>query len=225
VTGRSGQLAALVGATLRAVRWDIPATAGALVVGLLLWKHAQLESPASALWIVRGVALVLTLGVLPLLDDAAARQVAAVPIPLVWRTALRLTGGVTLVFVPVTALGVWSDLPVRGLLLETAAIVLLSGAASLLLARSTDHSEPSTIVSVGLLPLPWVLTMLPESAALLVPLGPAWSAAHQRWAILLAVGVVALALALRDPAARLPGRRGRRTPIGSQSGGAAGAAG
>lgn len=207
---------------MRAVRWDIPATTGALVVGLLLWKHTQLESPASALWIVRGVALLLTLGALPLLDDASARQVAAVPIPLVWRSALRLAGGVVLVFVPVTALGVWADLPVPGLLLETAAIMLLSSAASLLLARSTDHSEPSTIVSVGLLPLPWVLTTLPESAALLVPLGPAWSDAHQRWAVLVAIGAVGLMIALRDPAARLPGRRGRRAPLADQPAGAAG---
>lgn len=222
MTRRRGQLAALSGASVRAVRWDIPATTGALVVGLLLWKHAQLESPASAVWIVRGVALLLTLGVLPLLDDASARQVAAVPVPLVWRSAVRLAGGVAIVFVPVTALGVWSDLPVRGLLLETAAIVLLSSAASLLLARSTDHSEPSTIVSVGLLPVPWALTMLPESAALLVPLGPAWSDAHQRWAVLVAVGAVGLMIALRDPAAPLPGRRGRRTPLADQPAGAAG---
>jgi fluoroquinolone transport system permease protein len=217
---RSGQLTALVGATLRAVRWDVTATAGGLVVGLLLWKHAQLQQPASALWLVRGTALLLTLGALPLLDDAAARQVAAVPLPLAWRSAIRLAGFVALVFVPVSALAAGSGLPVAGLLLETAAIVLLSCAASLLMTRLTEHPEPSTIVSLGLLPLPGVLTLLPASVAMLVPEGPEWNAAHQRWAALVAIGVVVLALSLRDPSARAPGRRSRRSPAGGQVDGA-----
>jgi fluoroquinolone transport system permease protein len=217
---RGDQMVALVGATLRAVRWDVTASAGGLVVGLLLWKHAQLQQPASALWLVRGTALLLTLGALPLLDDAAARQIAAVPLTLAWRSAIRLAGFVALVFAPVSALAAWSDLPVGSLLLESAAIVLLSSAASLLMTRSTEHSEPSTIVSLGLLPLPGVLTLLPPSFAMLVPEGPDWGAAHQRWAALVAIGVVVLALSLRDPSARAPGRRGRRSPAVGQVGGA-----
>ncbi len=71
------------------------------------------------------------------------------------------------------------------------------------MTRSTDHSEPSSIVSVALLPLPLVLGMLPAAAALVVPQGPQWTPAHQRWASLLAAGLVALTLALRDPAARM----------------------
>jgi hypothetical protein len=197
-----GQLAALVPPIVRAVRWDVPASACALVIGLLLWKHTRLQSPASALWLVRGAALLLTLGALPLLDDPAARQVAAVPLPLAMRSAIRLAGFVPLVFAPVTALALWSQLPVRGLLLETSTIVLLSCAASVVITRSTDHSEPSTLVSLGLLPLPAVLVLLPQSTALVVPEGEQWVSAHQRWAGLLALGIVALTFALRDPAAR-----------------------
>ena len=202
------QMAALLGPTLRAVRWAVPATAGALTVLLLTWKHAQLESPESALTVVRGAALLLTLGALPLLDDPAARQVAALPVSLAVRCAIRLTGFVVLVFLPVTALAAWSSLPVGPVLLETSAVVALACAASILITRSTDHSEPSSIVSVALLPLPLVLGMLPAAAALVVPQGAQWTPAHQRWGVLLAVGLAALVLALRDPAAKVIVPRG-----------------
>jgi hypothetical protein len=207
-TGRRRLLVVLAAPTLRAVRWDVPATAAALVVGLLVWKHGLLQSTEQALWLVRTVALLLTVGALPLLDDPAARQVAAVPVPLAWRSAIRLAAFLALVFAPVSALAAWSHLPVGGLLLETSAVVALSCAVSALTTRSTEHSEPSMVVSLGLLPLPAVLTLLPPSAALLVPEGAMWEPAHRRWAVLLAVGLVALVLALRDPAARFL-RRGR----------------
>jgi hypothetical protein len=197
------QLAALLRPTLRAVRWDVPASAGALTALLFVWKHQQLQSPDSALTVVRVCALLLTLGALPLLDDPAARQVAALPVSLAVRCAIRLAGFVVLVFLPVTALAAWSSLPMGALLLETSSIVALACAASIVMTRSTDHSEPSSIVSVALLPLPLVLGMLPAAAALVVPQGPQWTPAHQRWSVLLAVGIVTLTLALRDPAARM----------------------
>jgi hypothetical protein len=212
VGGRGRQLAVAVRPTLRGVRWELPATAGSLVVLLLFWKHAELESPASGLWLVRGSALLLTLGALALLDDPAARQVAAVPLPLAWRSTIRLTSFVTIVFVPVIWLAAWANLSVTGLLLETSTIVAASCAASLAMTRASEHSEPSTIVSIGLLPLPGVLALLPRSAALLVPPGGQWTAAHQRWAVLCTLAAVALALALRDPAARMSIPRGRPSP-------------
>jgi hypothetical protein len=209
VSRRSGQLLALVGPTLRAVRWEVPASAVTLLIVVLFWKHMELRSPVSALWVVRGGALLLTLGALPLLDDPAARQVAAVPLPFAWRSAIRLAGLFVMVFAPVAALAAWSHLPIGGLLLETAAVVALSCAASVLMTRSTEHSESSTVVSFGLFPLPAVLTLLPPSAALLVQQGEQWDSAHRRWAVLLALGLGTLVLALRDPAARGVLRRGR----------------
>lgn len=112
------QSAALLGPTLRAIRWAVPATAGALTLLLLTWKHEQLQSPDSALTLVRAGALLLTIGALPLLDDPSARQVAAVPVSLAARCAIRLAGFVVLVFLRVTALAAWSSLPVGALLLE-----------------------------------------------------------------------------------------------------------
>jgi hypothetical protein len=209
------QVAALLGPTLRAIRWEMTATAGALTLLLLTWKHEQLESPTTAVSLVRGAALLLAIGALPLLDDPAARQVAAVPVSLAVRCAIRLVGFLVLVFLPVAALAAWSSLPVGALLLETSAVVALACAASIMMTRSTEHSEPSNIVSVALLPLPLVLGMLPAAVALVVPQGPQWTPAHQRWSVLFAVGIATLAFALRDPAARIFGRseRGRSGPV------------
>jgi hypothetical protein len=200
-TGR--QLVTLLGPTLRAIRWEVSATAGALTVLLLTWKHEQLQSPGSGLALVRAAALLLILGALPLLDDPAARQVAALPVPLAVRCAIRLAGFAVLVFAPVAALAASSNLPIGALMVETTAIVALACSASIVLTRATDHSEPSSIVSVALLPLPAVLGMLPAAVALVVPQGPQWTGAHQRWSILAAVGLAALAFALRDPASKV----------------------
>ncbi|MEP7054907.1 MAG: hypothetical protein ABI912_06635 [Actinomycetota bacterium] len=184
-----------------------------VTAALLAWKHRPLQSEPSALWLVRGAALLLTVGALPILDDPAARQIAAVPLSLARRSAIRLTAIAGIVFVPVSALAAWSSVSVGDVLIETTAIVSIACSASMLFIKSWDLPEPSMIVSVAFLPLSLLLLRLPTPLALLVGPGPAWNPAHQRWSVVLCLGVWALSLALRDPAATmflLPTRRAVR---------------
>lgn len=198
----------LIRATLRGLRWDLPATGVVLVMALLAWRHDSLQSRPTALWIVRTMALVLTLAALPFFDDPAARQIASVPIALARRSAVRLGVAALFVLAPVIAFALWAGLPTRAVLIESGALLVLAAGASFVVSRTTDTTEPSAVVSIAVLPLPAMLTMLPERIALLVPEGPHWSDAHQRWSWVLGAGVLLLAASLRDPAARVARRVG-----------------
>lgn len=211
---RGRQLASLTPLVFRATRWAASASGIALVGGLWIWRHLDGWGPSADLAAVRVTALLLALSVLPMLDDPASRQVAAVPLPWAWRQSMRLVPAGAFVLAPVAALARWLDLPVTGLLVEAATVFVATAGVSSLLTRR-DHSVPSTAVTIATLPLPGFLLMLPPGAGLVVPEGSTWAAAHARWTYVLVVGAVALAVSLRDPTARSvgPARRiGRRMP-------------
>lgn len=206
----TAELAAAAGPTARAIRLTQPALMLGIALALVVWQADTLDTPANAVWTVRAATLVLIAGALPAFDDPAGLQLAAVPLPLSWRMAPRILFALAVVTVPVVALAALAQLHLGSLALEAGAVLALATSACLVLAR-TGILEPSTHVAVGLLLGPAALFPLPERAALLVPPGPLWDPAHGRWAILLGVGVLLLALALRDPA-RSSRRGSGRTP-------------
>lgn len=199
----TAQLVAVAGPTVRAIRWTQPALTLGIALGLVLWRADTLNTPTTAVWTVRAAALVVIAGALAVLDDPAAPQVAAVPLPLSWRTAPRILVALTLVTVPVAALAGHSHLPLDGLILEAGAVLALAAAGCLLLARA-GILEPSMPVGVGLLLAPAALFLLPDRMTLLAAPGPIWAQSHARWAWLFGLGIITLALALRDPARPCP---------------------
>jgi hypothetical protein len=208
VTRMAGRDAVL--STVRSVRWTVPLVAYGLVALTLAWRRADLSDPSSALAVARVVGVITVVGVLPLLDDPATGQVAAVPVPLWIRELPRLIAMTFLVLVPLGLLAVATDLPLWPVLLELGAILALAAATALLVQQATDQVEPSTLVSVGVLVLPVAMYLLPSRFTFFVSPGPAWVDAHLRWAVLLAVGVLLTTYALRDPASPPVRRVGRR---------------
>ena len=195
----------VAGATARAIRWTQPAVMAGIALLLVLWRADTLSAPATAVWTVRAAARVLVAGVLAVYDDAAAAQVAALPVPLSRRTGPRILFASTIVTVPVGALAWFARLPVGAILLEAAALLALVTAACLLLAQA-GVLEPSMTAGIGLLLAPAAMYLLPERAALLVAPGPNWAQAHERWAFLLALGTLTVVVAVRDPAQPSPVR-------------------
>ena len=183
----------------------MPLTAVSLALAVAVWKRSSLATPEGALGTVRAMALILVVGSLALLDDPSARQVSAVPLPLAWRALLRLAGAGILALGPVFGIGVWTGPAMPGVLVEAATVLVWACCGCLALDRTVGQLEPSFQVSAGVLLVAPALLALPASAALLVPLGPAWHAAHVRWLLLLAAGVLATTYLLRDPAAHALG--------------------
>jgi hypothetical protein len=198
-------LAAAAGPTARAIRLTQPAVTLGIALVLVLWQADTLDTPATAVWTVRAVGLVLIAGSLSAFDDPAAPQIAAVPVPLSWRAAPRILFASVFVTVPVAALAGLAHLPLGATVLEAGALLAVATGACLLLAR-TGILEPSTPAAVGLLLAPAALALLPEKLALLVPPELDWSQAHRRWAILLGLGILIAILALSDPARPIPPR-------------------
>lgn len=207
----TSELAAAAGPTTRAIRLTQPALMLGIALALVLWQADTLDTPATAVWTVRAVTLVLTAGALPAFDDPSGPQVAAAPLPQSWRVAPRILFALAFVSVPVVALAALAQLPIGSLALEAGALLALAAGTCLMLARR-GILEPSTPVAVGLLLAPAALFLLPQWAALLVPPGPLWDPAHERWAILLGAGVLLVALALRDPARSCRRASGRTPP-------------
>lgn len=195
----TAELAAAAGPTTRAIRFTQPALMLTIALALVLWQADTLQTPATAVWTVRGAALVLIAGALTAFDDPSGLQVAAAPLPLSWRVAPRILFALAVVSIPLVVLAALAQLPIDSLALEAGALLALATGTCLMLSRRGVH-EPSTAVGTALLLVPPALLLLPERAALLVPPGPLWGPAHERWAILLAAGALLLALSLRDPA-------------------------
>jgi fluoroquinolone transport system permease protein len=202
-TARFRQLVPLSGPLREAMRWQPLAGAVVLSAGLLAWKAGDLDDSGTALMALRGVAALLALGAAFLLDDAAADTLACSPTSLAWRRSSYLLAAAALTGVPWaaalgTAQSLGADLPLAALTLEFCALLALALAAAAGLARWADTREPGVVavpLTVGLI---LAVFRLPESWALLVGPGPGWAAAHQRWALLLALALLVIAAALRD---------------------------
>ncbi|MFK0169026.1 ABC transporter [Streptomyces sp. NPDC090306] len=204
----------------RAVPTRFPVGAGA--AGLLIAAASRLSGPADSPWacleLLRCAALAGGTGLAFLLDDPARNTTATVPVRPVVRLLLR-----TVPVVPVAAL--WWTLalllvpagvrpPVGAVTLEAGAVAVLALGLGALAVRTTDRPEPGSGVAVALLFLALVALLLPYRWELLPP-GPAardWTAAHGRWAAVLAAGAVTWTLSLPEPLRRRVRPRG--TPGG-----------
>ncbi|CAM5253218.1 ABC transporter OS=Streptomyces tendae OX=1932 GN=GUR47_25675 PE=4 SV=1 [Streptomyces tendae] len=215
VTTVRGVTADLVGPLWRTLPWQGLAAAGTLgllVAAVPLATGAE-PAPWQTLLLLRGTALIGALGLAFLLDDPARHLTAPVPTPRPVRQALRVA-----LVAPLAALW-WTAVllltpsasrpPVGGVTLEAVAAGVLALAAAALAVRLTDEARPGPFVAACLL-LTAVLAPLlaPEGWALFVQgEDPRWSAAHDRWAVLVAVAAAVAALCGPEPL----GRGARRT--------------
>jgi len=203
---RGKSILALITTYPHLLKWVPVLVASAIAWGLLAWKSGEIETPVSAVWMVRITMLIVIYGAVFLLDDASRSMSEPSPIALRARTGLRCvlmaTVGVlamTPVAVTVNAKvdlgGVW-----RGLAVEFTVVVLLAISSSLVLQRARAISEPGQFA--GLAPLfIFAAAQMTGGRWPLVPTpGPLWADAHVRW---LAIGLVAgtvVVWLLRDPA-------------------------
>lgn len=205
---RAAQLRALGPPLVRAVRWQPLPVGAALAVLLLWWQDDQMAQATSAVWLLRSVALLLSVGVAFALDDRTRPLLAAVPTPLWWRAGVRLAGVVLPAGVAWSVALVWAEhraaggVPAGGLSIEAATLTASVTALAAGLARWRGTVDPGTVTAPAVLAAGLLLPQLPDAVALAVLPGPDWQAAHVRWSAVLVVAAAGLALSLRDPAAR-----------------------
>lgn len=207
------------GALARAVRWQPALGAMLIVATVLAWRSDDLADLGAATNMLRGVALLLSLGVLFVLDDRSAALVEAVPLRLALRLGLRLLiaaalGGIgfgAAVLVVRAASVDASPSIIGGVAVELLATMLFGLAVAAIAARYWAVDEPGILAAPTVLGLWMALQLLPERWAVLVAPGPQWAEAHLRWAVLLVVSAAAIAVAARDRAAR-----GRPSPLAAQ---------
>ena len=161
-------------------------------------------------------ALALCAGAAFVLDDAAGATADATPTSLARRRALRVALALPLLCLAwalslqVTAPGgdtLFGPGARGGLSVQFAAMLALTFAASAVALRLVPDGRGGWAGVVAPFLLLCVAHWLPARWTLLAAPGdPAWMASQHRWAALLALGLLTLAWASRDPAAR-PGHR------------------
>ncbi len=193
------QAALLVRPTVRSLSWAPLAAAGALAFGLLgLTDQGLTELRLAAIGICVGAAFIL--------DDAAAATVASAPTPLLVRRALRV-GLATAPLAALWALLSWlaGGAASWAVSLELAAMLALTLAAAAVATRLRGAGRGGVAAGPALLVLLSAAYLLLPSRWGLFPGGPQdplWTAAHQRWALILLAGVLGVLWAGRDPAWR-----------------------
>jgi hypothetical protein len=207
---------------LRATRWA-PFIVMACIATSYLAAHTSTgDDPKAAVETMRVVTLLLALGCCAAFDDAAAVTLAASPTRLWHRRARHAV--VTLV--PAALLWLLAFVMVvprsgasaatTGLLLEAATLLAFVWTTALVAQRFGLH-EPSPITGSVAVAADLAIIGLPHSITLFTALDdPAWHAAHQHWAALLAGLVVIAAGAVRDPAGRRFRRFATRRPPDEQ---------
>jgi hypothetical protein len=195
-----GELLA-TGALRRAIRWQPPVAAWTLVGLLLLWRADDTQSTVSAVWLLRVIAGLLALGVVSVLDDAAAETLAPVPFSLAWRCGLRVAVAILCVAPAWVGAILWvrPAVPVAALTLECATLVAVGLAVAGGVARWFDANEPGVAAGPTLAAIAYGGSLLPQRWALYDLPGESWSAVHLRWAVMLGAAVAVLAVTLRDP--------------------------
>ncbi|GAA2234486.1 ABC transporter [Streptomyces indiaensis] len=192
----------------RTVPWGQVGAAGA--VGLLLAALTRTGESAErlSLYLLRAAILVFALGLAFLLDDPARHTTATVPTRRPVRLALRVALAVpaAAAWWLVALLLVPPDVrpPVADLTLEAGAAFVLAVAGGAAVVRFSELTRPGRSLAAGLLTTS-VLAMLfwPGRWALFVPVeDERWGAAHDRWAVLLAVAVILGALCTVEPLRR-----------------------
>ncbi|MFC9130488.1 ABC transporter [Streptomyces sp. NPDC057099] len=171
-----------------------------------------------ALPLLRAAILAFAIGLVFLLDDPARHTTSTVPTPRPVRTGLRaaLVLPVVAAWWTLALLLVPRDLrpPVADITLEAGSAFALAVAAAVLAVRHSDIARPGARLAAGLLTSA-VLALLfwPGRWALFVPVqDERWAAAHDRWAVVLAVAVLVGVLGAGEPVRRWawrggPGRR------------------
>ncbi|MGW1745442.1 ABC transporter [Streptomyces sp. NPDC002092] len=212
---------ALVSAVARTVPWRaLGAGAG---VGLLLVALPRLSGGPPGAWLaltlLRAAALVFALGLTFLLDDPARHLTTPVTTRRWVRTSLRVV-----LVAPVAVLWWTAALalvphgvrpPVGAVTLEAGATAALALAAAATAVRLTDEPQPGPSVAAAVLTTAALGALLiPGRWTLLAATGdPRWGAAHERWGVLLGVGVVAWGACQPEPVRNFqPVRRLRTRP-------------
>jgi hypothetical protein len=147
----------------------------------------------------------MLLGIVFILDDAAARLLEAVPFA--WRcrfgvrvfVALGIAAGGFAAMYAVIDPGVTGGL---GVAVEAAAVLGVGLIAAATALRYWGVDEPGVVAGPVTLAFVGMLVSLPKPWPLIVDRGPDWQLAHLRWAAVLLVTVVFLVGASRDPASR-----------------------
>jgi hypothetical protein len=150
------------------------------------------------------------LGCAFLLDDPSEPTTESVAGSLLLRRSLRVA-----LLLPATAVWwvavVWRvravhpglPLPVAALTLEAVALLAVTMALAAAGSRLAPERRGGVVAAPALLALTSAAFLLPAQVTLYAqPGGAAWDDAHQRWALLLGLALVAFAAASRDPAHR-----------------------
>lgn len=208
---------AVAGPTARAARrapFLAAAGAGLAIVAVPAAMSVTL-APDNLAMLLRFAVVSIAVGVVFLLDDPAKPTTAATPAPPWLTTAVRVAGALAAasvwwaaaVAVTLTGAqdGTGEQVPLGGLSLEAAAIVMVALALAVVSWRRAERGVGSTGAVPALLALLTAGALLPGNLHLLVNVDSAqWTAVHQRWAVLLALAVVAVPV---GATARWPLRR------------------
>ncbi|QNP71862.1 hypothetical protein IAG44_22230 [Streptomyces roseirectus] len=188
--------------------------------GLLLAASARVaEAPPDALsglMLMRVTALLGALGLAFLLDDRARGMTETAPVPRPVRVGLRLVAAVPLAAlwwtVTVLLVPAGSRPPLLPLTLEAGAMATTALAVATARVRFTDAATPGGGAAIGTLTAVAVAVMIPARWGLFaLPDEPHWAGAHWRWALVLAVTVLACGVWTPQPL----GRRARQ-PFGQR---------
>ena len=189
----------------RLCRWQVLALAIVAAWVLTAWRVGGVTNELQAVWLVRLVVVVGSIGAMFAWDDPS-RHVTESAIgaqgSLVAGRLVALIASVLLAATPAVAL-VGGELAGRttvGIAAEAVALVALLSAVALTLQRGWRILEPAQYVVLTVL----LIAIADQATAgrwpLLVGPGQGWEGAHQRWTLLAAVSLVVCAWQLRDPA-------------------------
>ena len=196
--------------TARATSWVPVAVGAALGLAIVLVPEALTTKLTGTQLtdLLRIAATCLALGAAFVLDDPATRSTPTVPTSRLARNLIRavialpataLCWAVTLGLAKATAhhqaagnhSAAW-NLPAAALTLEAATLVATAVALAAMTARFNSDGNTGVFTAPAVLLLVAVIWFLPHRLAIVVPPGdPHWTAAHHRWAVLLAVALIA----------------------------------
>jgi hypothetical protein len=195
------------GALIRVARWQLAVLGCALGWTVLLREVDGVHDGPAGVGLLRAVGSIVVLGTLFLFDDPSRRFIEPLQMTARYWLAIRLTIALGFVAIgyTVACVGLSASVDVvdvAGVALELASAALLGLAVAAGMARWQGIDEPGVGTAPVVVSAFIAAQLLPPRFALLPPPGPDWAAAHARWAVLLVLAAVCLALASRDRVAR-----------------------